>query len=223
MIDYEGTKIEEKDYKTITSVTKDWGVIGRCEEKPSKDDYDTGYYVKKGKIVYLALSGYTFNKFPTGITELTNLRELKLVANEYKSLPDSLGNLKNLELLNLGFNRLTKLPNTFRNFENLRYLDISDNHFKSFPEVIFELKNLEILNIEGNPIPSSPDEINRLENLRELNIFVTHIIKLPKSILSLKKLRKIKAYMWIEGSEKVYQELKERNVDLLGFESKNSP
>ena len=55
------------------------------------------------------------------------------------SLPDSIGNLKHLQKLNLSDNELTSLPNSIGNLKHLKTLDVSDNELSSLPQSIMDL------------------------------------------------------------------------------------
>lgn len=215
-----GIKLNKIDFEIIKSVMTKWSNIYLNKVKPKVDDFDTCFFIENHKVIYLSLNGYTLNKFPNRIFELVNLKELKLVSNEYTFIPESIDKLKNLELLNLRINELKALPRNLKNLKQLKYLDISHNHFKYLPEEICYLKNLEYLNIQSTSIEELPSNIDKLINLKELHIDDTHIKKLPKTLLSLKNLRKIVAYMWGEEEDEVYQILKKRNVKLSGFRLK---
>ncbi len=69
---------------------------------------------------------------PPEIAQLQKLKELHLwgIYHEYtpgNHLPAEIGQLRNLEILGLGFNNLTVLPQEIRNLTRLRKLDISGN------------------------------------------------------------------------------------------------
>lgn len=65
----------------------------------------------------------------------------------------------------------TELPEEIGNLENLEMLDLSDNAIETLPETISNLKNLKKLTIVDNFLCGTwPSAIERLPNLRELNI-----------------------------------------------------
>jgi Leucine-rich repeat (LRR) protein len=45
---------------------------------------------------------------------MTQLEELYVCSNQIVSLPDSIGSLSNLEVLDVGKNKLSSLPNTIK-------------------------------------------------------------------------------------------------------------
>ncbi len=130
------------------------------------------------------------------------------------SLPESFGEMKNLEELDLSNLSLKKLPRSFSNLKNLKTLNLGYNDFESFPIQLFELENLEVLNLKLSQLDSIPPGIGRLANLRtlilddnkfndfpfavaelnnleELSITSSNISTVPNEILNLKKLRRL--------------------------------
>jgi len=49
--------------------------------------------------------------------------------NQLTELPKEIGNLTNLEYLDLSYNRLTTLPKELENLKNLAYLYLTGNNF----------------------------------------------------------------------------------------------
>jgi len=64
---------------------------------------------------------------------------LKLNWNNIETLPESIGNLKNLEYLYLYRNNLTQFPDSIGDLQSLKILDISLNKIKEFPRSLFNL------------------------------------------------------------------------------------
>ena len=61
------------------------------------------------------------------------------------SLPPEIGQLTNLQQLNLSYNRLTRLPPEIGQLTNLQELDLSNNPLTSLPpELCAKLKDVEI-------------------------------------------------------------------------------
>jgi len=89
--------------------------------------------VKNGHVISLNLSGYNYLYLPDTIGNLKNLQELDLDWNELTALPESIGKLKNLQELWCRHNRLTVLPKTLDSLKNLQinqhYLVVSPSIF----------------------------------------------------------------------------------------------
>ena len=95
--------------------------------------------------------------------ELKHKRSLDLSEKKLTSLPDSIGNLKNLGELYLG-NRLIRLPDSIRKqIKNYKERYEDGNKLTSLPNSIGNLKNLWRLWLQGNPITTK--EIGRIEEL----------------------------------------------------------
>ena len=95
------------------------------------------------------------------------IRELNLVLKlEY--IPESIENLTELEVLNLGYNKLTILPSTFINLKKLKLLDLSWNNFVEIPTFILQLPLLQVLNLDHNYIEKIPEEVYR--SMKKVNI-----------------------------------------------------
>ena len=88
-----------------------------------------------------------------------------------KSLPDSIGNLKNLRILDLSNNYLTTLPESIGNLKNLEELNLSNNYgFSKLPESIGNLKNLRTLKLKRTNLGSLPESVENLINLEDLSL-----------------------------------------------------
>lgn len=68
-----------------------------------------------------------------------------------KSLPETLGLLKELSVLNLSHNQLSTLPDAIAQLEKLSNLDLRRNSFETVPEVLCSLP-IRSLNLSGNRI-----------------------------------------------------------------------
>ena len=83
---------------------------------------------------------------PESLGEYTELTAL-LLNNNLKSLPESIGNCKNLEMLTLTNNpKLEKLPESIADFENLQFITLKGSN----PNIIIPPKLAERLVDEGD-------------------------------------------------------------------------
>lgn len=80
------------------------------------------------KVLYLDLSLQKLKKFPEVILTFKNVEHLYLPYNYWPSIPDEIGNLKHLKVLDLSGNYyLNHLPEGLGNLKNLETLIIQDN------------------------------------------------------------------------------------------------
>ncbi|KAE8146077.1 hypothetical protein BDV25DRAFT_163210 [Aspergillus avenaceus] len=178
------------------------------------------------------------------ILELDTVRDLKLAKNKLQgSFPLSIGNLSNLEVLDLHENFLTELPNELACLTSLRVLNVGNNQLKSLPfealsklplkelrapnnrlndtllpTTVHELTTLQILDVASNALTNLSDHIDlRLPSLHTLAISMNRFQRLP-NVSSWQDLQVLSAednsMTELPGG---FTELKRiRNVDLTG-------
>ncbi|HYI09594.1 MAG TPA: COR domain-containing protein [Thermoanaerobaculia bacterium] len=115
------------------------------------------------------------------------------------SLPTTIGELTDLESLELGQNSLASLPIWISQLANLKILDLSNNAFKTIPESILHLQRLEALYLYNNTGLQIPEGISRLSNLRSLGTDVDDDSVLPQALLDLLQLQ----YLGLAGDAKI--------------------
>ena len=71
---------------------------------------------------------------------------LGLESNQLTTLPESFGQLRALDNLDLHNNQLTTLPASFGRLLALTELDIAENRFEEMPDTLNALVNLQLLN-----------------------------------------------------------------------------
>ncbi|KAJ6616665.1 hypothetical protein B0H10DRAFT_1948982 [Mycena sp. CBHHK59/15] len=99
------------------------------------------------------------------LSQLTSLRRLKLDNNSFRSIPDSLGDLKWLETLSCADNSLGELPQSIGKLQKLEILDVHNNSLTELPVSLWNCASLSRLNVTSNllvlwhdPPPSAPDD-----------------------------------------------------------------
>ncbi|HMV48752.1 MAG TPA: COR domain-containing protein, partial [Blastocatellia bacterium] len=124
--------------------------------------------------------------------------------NEIARLPEELGQLTELQELNLGDwlakkgrfrhfhlqgNQLKELPTSLEKLTNLQYLNLSSNQLKELPTSIEKLTNLWGLDLSGNQLTKLPISIEKLTNLKVLDLNSNQLTELPTSIEKLTNLQ----------------------------------
>ena len=130
------------------------------------------------RVTGLSLKGSDIKKVPYSIGNLTELRELYITASDIWSkdatsgdfLPESVGNLKKLEVLKVKGQSITILPKSIGNLTNLYHLDLSGNHLENLPEAIGNLQLLRVLILDSNNIKRLPQSISKLKSLITLSL-----------------------------------------------------
>ena len=138
----------------------------------------------------LVLSGNGLREVPEALGRLKSLRMLDLGHNQLAHLPEELGDIEGLsDFLYLNDNRLFELPSSLRKLAKLRYLNISQNQFAILPDCICRMANLLELRADANQMTSLPDSIAELKRLRELHLRDNRLTFLPEAIGRLSELR----------------------------------
>ncbi len=111
---------------------------------------------------------------PRSIGKLKNLKVLRLYgaieANEQgkvQSLPDTIVDLNQLEVLDLGRNGLEAVPPQIAVLTNLKTLRLEYNNLSSIPEFIGDFKNLKELSLDSNgTLNNLPASLAKLSGLK---------------------------------------------------------
>ncbi len=138
----------------------------------------------------LGLNWLGFTEVPPEIGQLTNLQVLNLFGNQLTTLPPEIGQLENLQVLSLDQNRLTTLPPEIGQLSNLQGLYLGDNQLTTLPPEIGLLSNLQWLDLGDNQLTILPSEIGQLNRLCFLNLASNNLRQLPTSMGSLNSLSK---------------------------------
>lgn len=117
----------------------------------------------------------------TGISNLSELRFLKLVNVAVFELPEEIGRLKKLEYLQIANGRLTSLPDSLGQASALAFLYFPTNRISALPASVCTLDGVKALMVAGNPgIRFPPGRC--LENLGTLYIDRSQVDLLPKHL-----------------------------------------
>ncbi len=96
---------------------------------------------------------------PTELKKLlSHLRQdTQLPAFRIRNLPEAVGQLENLEILDLSYQAITQLPDALGNLSVLRQLRLPGNQVKRLPAGFLRLIRLEVTDLRQNPIGKWPE------------------------------------------------------------------
>lgn len=136
----------------------------------------------------LILNDKSLTVIPDSIGKLVNLRLLDLHGNKLRTIPNSIVNLKKLTRLLLSDNELRAIPNFIGSLKELRFLHLENNYIFNIPTSIGNLKNLDVLDVSYNELTSIPDSIGNLKELNTLYLHRNKLERLPDTIGNLREL-----------------------------------
>ena len=142
------------------------------------------------------------------LSKLNRLTVLNLSFNEIGDLPDTLGLVRGLQVLDLqknklqflcqgvlalvhlkelyvGENELRAFPHEVKGLAELKVLDLANNQIVRVGRTLGTLKGLQTLNLQDNCIPKLPVELGRLRNLKLLDVSGNELETLPEEIARL--------------------------------------
>lgn len=129
-----------------------------------------------------------------------------------ENLPESIFDLENIYILDLGLNNLKTISPSISKLKKLEKLYLEYNQFIDFPVAICECKNLKILNMNFCKLTTIPFYISKLTNLQEL-LICNDLNEFPKVICKLKKLEYLSfEYDILKMPDSLY-DLKYTNID----------
>ena len=120
----------------------------------------------------LDLSSTKIRSLPEVINKFKNLKQLEIIGGEPKGelrkLPESIGDLVNLELITLSNNKLKDLPESIGKLKNLKFLIIDKNNITKLPNSITNLDSTnggELLRLRIGVESLSPEELEKIKSL----------------------------------------------------------
>lgn len=127
-------------------------------------------------------------KIPNYFYNCEFIESLKLLHCSISTISPQIGNLYNLNELDLSNNAITHIPKEIINLKELKILKLYNNKILSIPDEIGQLSKLEFLGLQLNIIEKLPNTIGDLVNLKKLMLNKNMIKILPDSIVKLSKL-----------------------------------
>lgn len=135
-------------------------------------------------LVSLSLRGTDLEEVPQEIGKLKKLRLLDLSDNFIQSIPESIGQLKELRVLELNNTQIYKLPQSLTKIKALKILGLEHTSLNQLPKNIGNLTNLEqlTLGLLQHKIEKLPRSIGQLVNLKILQLNWGLIKEIPPSV-----------------------------------------
>ncbi|HEV2803623.1 MAG TPA: COR domain-containing protein [Chthoniobacterales bacterium] len=131
------------------------------------------------------------SELPESLGQLTQLQSLDLSGNKLTALPESLSQLTQLQSLNLSSNQLTALPKSLSELTQLQSLDLSRNQLTIVPKSLGELTQLQTLDLSNNQLTVLPESLGQLTKLQTLNLSSTRLKVAPEWLGQLVQLRSL--------------------------------
>jgi len=161
---YHGEPLIEEEYEVLIELEQQVGEIPKWngEVKPLPTNiksYKFRYVLLGNHVIKLNIGGEGLNHLPESIDQLKFLQMLDLRNNNLTELPESIGNLEFLEELILHDNALKSVPESIGNLKNLGSLHLDNNELTTLPDTICNLKTWYPIGLSNNKIGSLSEKI----------------------------------------------------------------
>jgi len=144
-------------------------------ERSSTSSFPVVIGEKYRDLEYLNLDDTRISTIASNVGKLTKLKQFMVSHTQYGAkiyyLPESMGDLENLEYLVMGAIGLQELPESMSKLKKLRYFDCNNNPVQKLPTNVGSMESLESLFINTNE--GLPPSIAKLSKLRRLYFTTT--------------------------------------------------
>ena len=119
--------------------------------------------------------------------KIENCHAIELYLRNFNimELPENIGNLKYLKILDLESNKLSSLNSSIKELKSLALINLSKNNFTSIPTELWALEKLKLIELKNNPWKGESKEYydKSAEIIREfcrkranIHIFISHAV-----------------------------------------------
>ncbi|WP_287130992.1 COR domain-containing protein [Candidatus Cyanaurora vandensis] len=150
--------------------------------------------IKKARLAgatSINLRAFNLTEIPESLGNLTQLQQLDLSNNQLTNLPEWLGSFTQLQDLYLSNNQLTNLPEWLGSLTQLQFLDLSSNQLTNLPESLGNLTQLPNLYLSNNYLTELPESLGNLTQLHLLDLSDNQLTNLPESLGNLAQLQNL--------------------------------
>src|SRR6266849_5387097 len=117
--------------KALEQLLQDNGCLNQGVSIPlvlkDRNESKIGFYAENNTVIALSVRYCALTTLPNSLGQLTNLQQLDLTGNQITLLPTSLGNLIHLKKLYLDGNQITSLPEMLGNLIHLEEIHLDAN------------------------------------------------------------------------------------------------
>ena len=159
------------------------------------------------------MSNNRITRVPDCVGDLRQLQRLNLSGNKISALPRSLGQLKNLTILDIKTNEVSDLPAEIGDLASLTKFDLSHNMITELPWEMGQLNNLNTMDLTHNPCQFASFRFVSLE----LTPILSHAVIVPPKPIVTKGTATTIA--WLRNNEKAGRAKK---VSGLGLKDANA-
>lgn len=184
-------KILNANYCRLTSFTPDFHClknIARMRKTNIRNGRQRGEYVMRD-IGDIITNKTCFNSIPEEIGNCKNLEDIAVWDNYLCFLPMGLYKLKNLRRLHISYNLINFLDYELGNLRSLTELYFNNNLIEYIPTSIGKLQKLKHLHGMYNLIKTIPIGLTKLYELKSLGLDNNYITTIPPEISKLQRLQ----------------------------------
>lgn len=128
---------------------------------------------------------------------------------------------KTIKKLNIADNELDFIPESIGNLTNLEELNASDNNLKGLPKSIGKMGKMKMLFLHRNYISSLPEEWVDLENIFVIDLYANQLKELPQGfIAALKNARGLEMHLSVNYFSREYTDMVQKalpNADIVNI------